>query len=337
MKMEDVQEDLVGAGDLLFSTDEEVEEARQAVLKLTGIDIADGKAAAGSRNVTYVISNSTRPSVVRISPTWVKDTKTVQSELMFVDYLREHVRTVCNAVPFENRLVNTITVAGQEYYVVVSRKANGISPEGAAFNNERVFELYGAKMGELHAASKAAAAEGFKFQRPNWLDAPGFDFKREDAEKANIPADVMDIMLRIRDRVAELPQTPETFGMIHGDMSPINSFLDWDDVWLFDFDDSCHHYFMYDNCCFLIQARQAALQAGATFNPVQAFIKGYMTKDYSFPMECWSEDYMARFFHLRLASGLWLMGQSRTERGIANAKVMSPYVCQALRGIFAEK
>ncbi|MCH3942211.1 MAG: phosphotransferase [Atopobiaceae bacterium] len=317
-------------GDLLFSTEGEREEARQAILDLTGLDIAKGHASDGSRNTTYVISESVRPSVIRVSPASVKDAKTIRGELMFVDYLREHLRTVCNPVPFDNSLVNPITVGGKQYFVVVSRKANGISPDGDDFNRERVFELYGAKLGELHVACRTAAEEGFRFLRPDWLDAPGFNFTMDDVCE-NIPADVMEIMIRIRDKVAELPRTPETFGMIHGDMSPINTFLDWDDVWLFDFDDSCHHYFMYDNACFLIQAQTAAQQAGATFDPVKAFVKGYMSKDQALPMECWSKDYMERFFHLRIASGLWLMQQSRTAKGIASAKAYGPHVTQALR------
>lgn len=334
----DVESIAANAGDLLFSTDEEVAEARERVLELTGLDIAKAKPSAGSRNVTYVLSDSVTPSVIRISPAAIKPVKTVRSELMYVDYLREHIRTVCNAVPFDNRLVNTISVAGTDYYVVVSRKANGISPSGEDFARERVFELYGAKLGELHAASKTAAEEGFHFLRPDWLDAPGFNFHHEDVgvqggPGENIPSDVMDIMIRIRDKVAELPQTPETFGMIHGDMSPINTFLDWDDVWLFDFDDSCHHYFMYDNACFLIQSQQDAQKAGVSFDPVKAFIRGYMPKDPTFPTEWWSKEYMERFFHLRVASGLWLLAQSRTARGIANAKQYFPYITQALRAM----
>lgn len=315
----------------VFNSQEEFEEARQAVKELTGRDISEGRASYGSRNVTYVFANSIKPAVIRISPASIKPLKTVYSEMMFIDYLREHMHTVCNPVPFNNQLINTIKVKDEEYYVVVSRKANGASPKGADFNDERLFEMYGEKLGRLHAASGKAQQEGFKFQRPVWLDAPGFNFSME-TRGSIIPEDVMEIMIKIRDQVAALPQTPATFGMIHGDMSPINSFMDWDDVWFFDFDDSCYHYYMYDICCFLIQSQQAAIACGAKFNPVAAFIKGYERSNHM-PPECWSGDYMKKFFNMRIASGLWLLQQSRTKQGKESAKNYTQHLFEALRGM----
>lgn len=327
--MENVTEKVVNES--VFNTQAEYEMARAAVKELCGRDINEGIASYGSRNVTYVFANSIKPAVIRISPAAIKPLKTVYSEMMFIDYLREHMHTVCNPLPFNNQLINTIKVGDDEYYVVVSRKANGASPKGTDFNDERVFEMYGEKLGRMHAASGKAQEEGFKFQRPNWLQAPGFDFSMVK-QITNIPEDVMNIMIKIRDQVAALPQLPATFGMIHGDMSPINSFMDWDDVWFFDFDDCCYHYYMYDICCFLIQSQQAAVACGAKFNPVAAFIKGYERSNH-LPPECWSADYMKKFFNLRIASGLWLLQQSRTKQGKANAKNYTQHIVDALRGL----
>lgn len=317
-----------------FSSEDEYEEARAKIIELTGADISQAVISSGTRNVTYVLSNSVRPSVIRISLASVKPLAAVQSELMFVDYLREHIRTVCNPVPFDNRLVNTISIGGEDYYVVVSRKANGVSPSPAEFASEHLFELYGAKIGQLHAASETAAKEGFRYQRPNWTEAPGFCFGREGTG-ADVPRDVLEVMLRIRDRVAELPQTSETFGMIHGDMTPLNTFLDWDDVWLFDFDDCCYHYFIYDICAFLYQARRFATEAGAGFDPVEVMRRGYERHNH-LPEECWSADYMGRLSSLRMASATWLIGQARTAAGIELAQRHLPHMYQMLRGMGAE-
>ncbi|MCH3942210.1 MAG: phosphotransferase [Atopobiaceae bacterium] len=316
-----------------FSTKGEFDEAREKVLALTGLDIAAGHVSSGSRNITYVLSESVRPSVIRISYADVKPIKDVYGELMFVDYLREHVRTVCNPVPFDNRLVNVITVAGTEYYVVVSRKANGISPADADFDNERIFELYGEKIGQLHAASRTSFEEGFHFQRPVWTEAPGFDFGRNGLGES-IPADVMEVMVRIRDRVAALPRTPETFGMIHGDMTPLNTFLDWDDVWLFDFDDSCYHYFMYDMAAFLFQGIRYAHAAGDAFDPVACLRRGYERAN-ALPGECWSDEYVHAFLDLRCASAAWVVGQARTPAGLKLAKRVLPSMFELLRGMGA--
>ena len=217
--------------------------------------------------------------------------------------------------------------------MVVSRKANGISPESEAFLDPQVFAAYGAKLGQLHEASMTATQEGFRYQRPDWVEAPSFSFEKPIRNTwLEIPEDVRKIMFAIRDRAAELPRTPETFGMIHGDMTPINSFLDWDDVWLFDFDDSCYHYFMYDICCFLIQTQREALDAGVTFSPAGIFRENY-EKYHHLPEECWSQDYMNRFFSLRLASGIWLMGQSRTKKYVERDHKMSQVLFQVLRGM----
>lgn len=321
-------------GDLLFSTEEELQEVRERVLELTGIDIAQGKMSAGSRNITYVISESTKPSVVRISPTYVKSIQTVHSELLFVDYLREHMRTVCNPVPYHESLVNVITVAGRDYYVVVSRKANGISPSNSDFADAHIFTLYGEALGRLHVGSRTAYEEQFRFMRPDWLDAPGFNFSLEDAGDT-IPADVLEIMISIRDKVAEMPRTLESFGLIHGDASPINSFLDWDDVWFFDFDDCCYHYYLYDCACFLIQAASAAAENGATFDPVEEFMKGYARSNpQTAPLM--TQDTLEKLYNLRIASGMWLLTQSRTEQGIESAKTYIPYICTELRKMGAK-
>lgn len=322
-------------GDLLFATEEELHEAREKVLELTGMDIAQGKMSAGSRNITYVISESTKPSVVRISPTYVKPIQTVHSELLFVDYLREHMRTICNPVPYNESLVNVITVAAQDYYVVVSRKANGISPSGEDFANAKIFTLYGEALGHLHVASRTAYEEQFHFMRPDWLDAPGFNFSMKDASDI-IPADVMEIMIGIRDTVAAMPRTLESFGLIHGDASPINSFLDWDDVWFFDFDDCCYHYYLYDCACFLIQSAKAAAESGATFDPVEEFMKGYGQSNPE-TASLLTSDALTKLFNLRIASGMWLLTQSRTEQGIENAKAYIPYICTELRKIGAQE
>lgn len=318
------------SGDVLFSTDDQIEEAREAVLALTGLDIARGKASEGTRNVTYVLADSVRPSVIRITPSWVKPLGTVQGELMFVDYLGEHMHTVCKATPFDNRLVNVISVGGQDYYVVVSRKANGMSPGAAEFDNERIYELYGSKFAELHAASRTASEEGFHFQRPEWEEAPGFCFEREDL-RPDLPADVRKIMLRIRDSVSELPRTPETFGMIHGDASPVNSFLDWEDIWLFDFDDCCYHYFMYDVAAFMFQGERFARQAGATFDPLACLRRGY--EQHNVLPGVWWTEYYPRLLNLRKASAAWLIGQSRTPWGKKMAAMAVPTMNEQLRSL----
>lgn len=49
-----------------------------------------------------------------------------------------------------------------------------------------------------------------------------------------------------------LPETPETFGVIHGDFGLSNIFSEWDKVWVFDFDDCCYGFYMFDVACAII-------------------------------------------------------------------------------------
>jgi Ser/Thr protein kinase RdoA (MazF antagonist) len=46
-------------------------------------------------------------------------------------------------------------------------------------------------------------------------------------------------------------QSPENFGLIHGDLCRVNFHYDGTDLIAFDFDDACYHWFVYDLVCAL--------------------------------------------------------------------------------------
>ena len=316
------------AEESIFADEAEFAEARQLVLDLTGFDIAAGKASYGGKNIVYVFSETMKPSVIRISPASVKPRSAVHGEMMFIDYLSTAIRTVCNPVPFRNQLINTIHTGRADYYVVVSRKANGISPQESQFSDPHLFELYGDKIGELHAASREGAREGFRYPRPLWYEAPGFDFRHGAAEEW-IPAAVMDRMLAVREKVRELPVTEESFGLIHGDMSPFNTFVDWDDVWLFDFDDSCYHYYFYDVACFMMQALRGQRSTNPSFDGLNIFLTAY-GKHNRLPQEYLKPEMLELFIQLRLASALWQICTSQTQTSRARAEKYSSGLGRAL-------
>ena len=84
-----------------FATEEEFQEAGRKVRELTGRDISEAKVATGSRNITYVFSESVKPYVIRITPAWVKPLKTVYSEMMF--------RTICASISIRSAIRYRLT------------------------------------------------------------------------------------------------------------------------------------------------------------------------------------------------------------------------------------
>lgn len=225
------------------STFENKEELREKILECYGRDIAEGSCHFSSRNYAFVISEGSYPVAIRVSVNSGKDRKDVVSELMWVDDLRRELPTISQAVPsLYNHIAEDFEIGGVKYCVTMFRKANGdvLAPK---YWNPEYFKETGRVLGQIHRTGKEGYELGFRYKRCQWYEKKSFDF---ECLENYLGASAREKAQAIYDEVRALPQTPEVYGMIHGDYQSGNLFVDWDKVWVFDFDDCCYGYYMQD-------------------------------------------------------------------------------------------
>lgn len=217
---------------------------REQLLNAFGRDISEVECNFSSRNYAFMFTKGPQPAALRVSGAiQVKDKENILSELVWLDDLREFIPTVSAPVPSKNnRLVEEITVGGKIYYATLFRKGNGDVMPIELWDGP-YFKRVGRLLGKIHKASSEGYKLGFRYKRNIWFDSPYYDF---ECYGKFVDPSVKTKAKEILDRIKEIPKDPQWFGMIHGDFQYGNLFSDWEDVWVFDFDDCCYGYFMFD-------------------------------------------------------------------------------------------
>ena len=219
------------------------EKLREMILDLYSRDIAESSVHFSTRNYAFCFSQGCFPVAIRVGFGKEKTRKTVMSELMFVDYVKLSAPTVSEPIPSNNgNIVEEIDMGGNHYCITMFRKANGDVLPTEYWDNA-YFERVGRVLGKIHKASYEAGQQGFRFKRPQWYEVLPQDYHIYDDK---IGKEVADKCNEVLAKIKALPQTPETFGMIHGDFAMTNIFSEWDNVWIFDFDDCCYGHYITD-------------------------------------------------------------------------------------------
>jgi len=139
---------------------------------------------------------------------------------------------------------------------------------------EEYFRNWGRALGQMHALSKKYAPKSATIKRPEWFELDSFT-QIDERVPESLPA-VREKFERLLERLAALPRDRDSYGLIHRDFNDGNFTVDYDngDMTIFDFDDACYFWFMYELAC--------AWEGGigrAMFRPLdkrQAFMDRYM-------------------------------------------------------------
>jgi len=177
----------------------------------------------------------------------------ILAEVDFVHYLFEHGAPVCPPVASrDSNLVERFSVSGKELYAVVLLKAPGIRlPDNGYRYREGVplteyFTNYGKTLGLLHRLSKSYIAPANDIRRPDWVQT-----MRDEMIASYLPVDktvLRGVLIGICEQVLALPQTKESYGLLHADFGDGNFAIDYSNgqITVFDFDDCAYGPFMYD-------------------------------------------------------------------------------------------
>lgn len=208
----------------------------------------------GCANLVYQVECSGQPRVLRISYRPDRSIDTIQAELHFINYLAEGGVRVSKPVPSEKgNLLEVITACDVDFIAVMFIKGRGLRvPDNGYRYREGVpiieyFHNWGQVLGQMHHLAKTYQPVSDQIRRPEWSSCEPFTGFPAGERLPSIQKKYEQLIRELH----ELPRDIESYGLIHFDFNDGNFTVDYDngDITVFDFDDCCYFWFMYDLAC----------------------------------------------------------------------------------------
>jgi Ser/Thr protein kinase RdoA (MazF antagonist) len=208
----------------------------------------------GCANLVYQYELDSLPRVLRISYRSDRPEELIRAELHFVNYLSENgVRVAKPISSINGRLLEIIHSAGISFMIVSFEKGRGMRVpdnhyryrEGIPINE--YFQNWGQVLGKMHRLTKSYQPISETIKRPEWYT---WEYYRGFPFTERLPV----ISQKYHQLIIELqalPKDVDSYGLIHNDFNDGNFTVDYEngDITVFDFDDCCYFWFMYDLAC----------------------------------------------------------------------------------------
>ncbi len=226
-----------------------------------------------SSNAIYPFLCQGNMRFLRLSPVSEKMENNLKGELEFLYYLQnQSYPAVIPVISNSGELVVTLDTIWGKYYASVFKGVDGISIEDTDYNDHILF-AYGKALGQLHILSTEYSPKNRKWTYHDVLLWIG-----KVLEEYHTPNKMQKELDKVWQALNKLPQTSDTFGLIHYDFEPDNVF--WDEnnqhCTAIDFEDSMYHFFLVD----LEQALDTLLENIPTdrqLNAKNTFLRGYQS------------------------------------------------------------
>jgi Ser/Thr protein kinase RdoA (MazF antagonist) len=208
----------------------------------------------GAANLVYEYDSDGTALILRISYTQERSLQQIQAELNYVCYLYENGARVSRPVPSKNGIfVETVPSAGVDFHVVSFIKGKGMRVPDNDYRYrvdapiEEYFQNWGQTLGQMHRLAKDFQPEDKHITRPEWFELHKSRLAVETLVPARYPV-IRDRIQSLFSKLRSLPRDRDSFGLIHGDFNDGNFTVDYSngDITVFDFDDSCYFWFMYE-------------------------------------------------------------------------------------------
>lgn len=226
-----------------------------------------------SSNAVYPFSWQGTRYFLRLSPVSEKIENNLKGELEFLCYLQNRNYPAVIPVPSHSgELVITLDSNWGSYYASAFKGVDGIPIEDTDCNRAILY-AYGKALGRLHLLSAEYTPGIRKWAYPDILSWIG-----KTLEKYHAPGRMLTELEEVRQALDELPQTGDTFGLVHYDFEPDNVFWDENKQYCtaIDFEDGMYHFFLVD----LEQALDGLLEnipEGRRSSAKAAFLQGYQS------------------------------------------------------------
>jgi amicoumacin kinase len=236
----------------------------------------------GFESFIYQFSRADGDYILRIGHSRRRSPEQIHAEVDWINYLAAGMGPAngipaapARAIQSQNgQLVEAIPDGQGEYFLATAFvRAQGQTPRGAMLTPP-FFENYGRMLGRIHSLSRRYQPADPAWVRPHWND-PGNLVVAEYLPPGN--EGVIERFQHVMDHLTRLPRTVDSYGMIHQDAHAGNLFADADNnLTLFDFDDCCFGYYIYDIAMVIFYAAQGRPDPeGFTREFLPPFLHGY--------------------------------------------------------------
>lgn len=190
-------------------------------------------------NLIYLGKLEKQDVVLRLTPVSQREADEVKAELEWMTDLELKGFLVPHLIRSNSgRLFETLKVNNQQFHVMVMIKIDGLRIDEKNLD-EKIILQWSDLLAKLH---EHAPPEGSRYQRAAWNQ----DYIMKSS-LPEVPHCEESIQKLFHDLVSFVQNRPkDQYGLIHGDVHTGNFFYKNEKIVIFDFDDSCYHYFLYD-------------------------------------------------------------------------------------------
>ena len=252
---------------------------RNELLSRFGLDVNEAQITYSSHNIACIFPQDV---VIRVHPG--EEDGFADTELRFMRDAAKECPTVCSPLFSENeKLIERFVYDGTPIATTKFVKAQGAPVKAMAINAE-----HAERIGEVLGAIHAAGLHG-DYEAPDMIEKTKVFIDELQSGKLNayIPEEVREKILGIMQELRALTEKPGVnFGMLHGDLTNYNYFVDEKgQCWVYDFGDCHRGFYIYDVATLLlawlmiqgVNAGQSSVKDTAE-NLISALRNGYERK-----------------------------------------------------------
>lgn len=182
--------------------------------------------------------------VLRITPASQRSAAEIAAELAWINHLKKNSLNVCETVPsVHNNEIETVKITETIYHVVVFKKVPGERLPDRSLNMQ-IVKNWAHNLALMHNLAENYSPPAGTIKRSFWNADSAFlkslEAYGESGEVTKSEA------LKIIDWMKTQPQRKDNFGLVHADLHSGNFFCKDNELFIFDFDDSFYHWFLYD-------------------------------------------------------------------------------------------
>ena len=241
-------------------------------------------------NSSWRVELGGRKRVLRLTSETHRTRDQLEAELDFVEHVASGGIQVARPLraPTGDRVVDVSAVVsgrGRTFATLFEHLEGRHFEYNSPDIDEALFRGWGATMARLHDLS-GSFVERRGFRRPAWAETPVAGCRVGSVE---LDPRISALRNELIDWLRGLEPSPPHYGIVHGDFERTNFLLDAGSFKLFDFDDCCRHWFVWDIACALWVFRNAPSKDRSLF--LRWFLDGYSAIRQPDPerLRCFSE------------------------------------------------
>lgn len=239
-------------------------------------------------NFVFECMRGDKPIILRITPDSHRNFNEIMGELDWIRYLSKNGIAVPQPIRSKQvKLIEEIALQASSFFITAFQKIEGKNIIEAEACTPEVYQEWGRIMGKIHHLSKSYIPQKGEWQRSQWFEN---DIWVNINYYLNGQPKILEKIQAQRKYFSDLPQDVDSYGLIHADFTDVNFFIKDGRISVFDFDDSEHHWFIYDIAIALFDTLPWLPKQGMDEAHFRAFFWDYFYQGYT------SENQLSEFW-----------------------------------------